>query len=229
MVIVTTFHIDQARDLVITNSNSIKDLLLNKLQALFDKLITVSTNIGTLSKTVDSVRLSLQSTTAAPDQPSSSQNNTKLDDIGQSLEALHRKVDKLCLSLQHDKLHSQITSSSDTSSPKEAAKDLPTYLAVHPTKPCRTYGTILFDDTSSRIPMDIVGRPASTALRLELSVTPSDQSTTVTYKIFDDGYLLISDNAKTNHKLQHFPSDCLALLHQKCPNFIYKIQTHGLC
>nr|QED44268.1 TGB3 [Garlic virus A] len=364
MVIVTTFHIDRARDLVITNSNSIRDLLLNKLQALSDELITVSTSIGkfrsstktnlqliynllrnghdhpessaattvseslseplentaetlqrtfyqnatlaidatrtllgyvpparynvppiilpldelygqlhalhqnslewlthvshnvdsvlnmldpsspfsqgtpisrlrdalgTLSKTVDSIHSSLQSTTADPDRPSSSQNYTKLDDIGQSLEALHHKVDELCLSLRHDKSQQQTTPSSDTSSPKDVAKDLPTYLAIHPNRPCRTYGTILFDNTNSRIPMDIIGRPASTALRLELSVTPSDQSTTVTYKIFDDGYLLISDNARTNHKLQHFPSDCLALLHQKCPSFIYKIQTHGLC
>nr|AGG13279.1 40 kDa protein [Garlic virus A] len=364
MVIVTTFHIDRARDLVITNSNSIRDLLLNKLQALSDELITVSTNLGkfrsstktnlqliynslrndhnhpessatttvseslgepleitaetlqrtffqdatlaidatrallgyvpparynvppiilpldelygqlhalhqnslewlthvshnvdsvlnvlnpsgpfsqgdpiskmrdalgTLSKTVDSIHLSLQSTTADPNRPSSSRNSTKLDDISQSLESLHHKVDELCLSLQRDKPKPHTTPSSDVSSPKEAAKDLPTYLATHPTRPCRTYGTILFDNTSSRIPMDIVGRPASTALRLELSVTPSNQSTTVTYKVFDDGYLLISDNAETSHKLQHFPSDCLALLHQKCPSFIYKIQTHGLC
>nr|QED43980.1 TGB3 [Garlic virus A] len=364
MVIVTTFHIDRARDLVIANSNSIRDLLLNKLLALSDDLISVGTNLdkfrsstktnlqliynllrndhahpgssattavseslseppenavetlqrtffqdatlavdatrallgyvpparynippvilpldelygqlhalhqnslewlthvshnvdtilnmlnpsspfsqgtpmsrlrdtlGTLSKTVDSIHLSLQSTNADPDQPSSSQSNTKLDDINRSLEILHDKVDELCLSLQHDKPRPQTVPNSDASTPKEVAKDLPVYSAVHPNKFCRTYGTILFDNTSSRIPMDIIGRPASTALRLELTVIPSDQATTVTYKIFDDGYLLTSDNAKTNHKLQHFPSDCLALLHQKCPSFIYKIQTHGFC
>nr|QZH70133.1 serine-rich protein [Garlic virus E] len=77
--------------------------------------------------------------------------------------------------------------------------------------------------------MDILERPASTALRLDMTVATSSHDAVVSYKMFDDGYLLLSENVETAHKLQHCLSDCLALLHQRCHNFIYKIRCHGLC
>nr|QED44382.1 TGB3 [Garlic virus A] len=364
MVIVTTFHIDRARDLVINNSNSIRDCLLNKLQAISNELRNVGTNVdssisynraslqaihtrlrgsgdnptqmltaappdsspitsetGTetiqrtffsnaslavdatrallgyvppirydippatlpldelygqlhalhqnsiewlthinhnvnsilntlnpvghlsqsnslsrlheavvsLTKMIDSIHSNLQLTDIDINQPSSSKPPTKLERIEQNLEALHRKIDELSLLHKNATPRPNATPNSSSSPQTNAVKDLPIYQATHPTTPCRTYGTILLDGAHSRIPMDIIGRPASTALRLELCVVPTEQSTTVNYKIFDDGYLLTSDDVATNHRLQHYPSDCLSLLHQKCPNFIYKIKTHGLC
>nr|QED44406.1 TGB3 [Garlic virus A] len=363
MVIVTTFHIDRARELVINNSNSIRDCLLNKLQTIANDLHTVSGNVeasisfnktnlqaiynrlcgnhedlrqaqtstspaplgdtyenatetiqrtffsnatiaidatrallgyvpparydvplatlpldelygqlhalhqnslewlthinhnvdsilnmlnpsspfsqGTpmsrlyealtsLTRTVNSIHSNLQTSGLNLDQPGPSTSPTRLEGIEQSLELLHRKIDDITTSLASATSGPSVTPKPPTS-PAHAIKDLPVYQAAHPTTPCRTYGTIILDGVQSRIPMDILGRPASTALRLELSVTPATQATIVCYKIFDDGYLLTSDDVETAHKLQHYPGDCLALLHQKCPNFIYKIKAYSFC
>ncbi|CAC83708.1 serine-rich protein [Garlic virus E] len=185
--------------------------------------------ITTLTRTVDDIHSVLTYTELSPEHASSSKAQTKFEVIERSLEALHQKVDKLALLAESNPAPPQVSPNSAKTPPLGAPEDLPVYQAVHPTTSCRTYGTIIFDGTSSRIPMDILGRPASTALRLDMTVATSSQNTTVSYKMFDDGYLLLSENVETAHKLQHCPNDCLALLHQRCQNFIYKIRSHGLC
>jgi len=185
--------------------------------------------IATLTRTVDDIRSLLTYTESKPEHASSSKAQTRLEVIEHSLEALHLKVDKLASRAEAKPSQPQVCPNSATTTHPGASESLPAYQAAHPTTSCRTYGTITFDGTSSRIPMDILGRHASTALRLDLIVTTSSQTTSVSYKIFDDGYLLLSESVETAHKLQHCPSDCLALLHQKCPNFVYKIGSHGLC
>lgn len=185
--------------------------------------------ITTLTRTVDDIHSVLTYTEPNPEHASSSRAQTRFEVIEHSLEALHQKVDKLTMRAEENPSPTQVSPDSTTTPPLGASKSLPVYQAVHPTTSCRTYGTIMFDGTSSRIPMDILGRPASTALRLDMTAATSSETTTVSYKIFDDGYLLLSENVETAHKLQHCPSDCLALLHQRCPNFIYKIRSHGLC
>nr|QED44256.1 TGB3 [Garlic virus A] len=187
--------------------------------------------VESLTNTVDSIHSSLQPSNSNPDHPSSSTSirHTRLEEIERSLETLHHKVDNITSSLSNTGYKPTDLSKPLGPSPLNAAKKQPVYQATHPTKPCRTYGTIFIDGTYSRIPMDITGRPASTALRVEFSVAPTEQFTTVSYKIFDDGYLLTSDDIETAHKLQHYPGDCLALLHQRCPNFIYKIKARNLC
>nr|QED44430.1 TGB3 [Garlic virus E] len=218
MVIVTTFHIDRARELIINNTNSVKDVLLDCLQAISAKLQTVGTGVTALTCTVPD-----------PEHASSSTTQTKFEVIERSLEALHQKVDKLTSLAGGNPSLPQVSPNSSTTLPPGASQNLPAFQAVHPTASCRTYGTIMFDGASSRIPMDILGRPASTTLRLDMTVAASSLATSVSYKIFDDDYLLLSENVETAHKLQHCPSDCLALLHQRCPNFVYKIRSHGLC
>ena len=216
-------HISHNVDSIVTNFNPINSLSQSNS---FSKIHEA---LSSLTKTVDSIYSGSQSTSTITNLPSSSRPPTKLEGIEQSLEALHRKIDELSSALKRTTPGPSVTPNPSTLLPTDTARNLPVYQADHPSTPCRTYGTILLDGVYSKIPMDIIGRPASTALRLELCVTPNDQSTTVSYKIFDDGYLLTSDDIETNHKLQHYPSDCLALLHQRCPNFIYKIKTHGLC
>nr|QED44292.1 TGB3 [Garlic virus A] len=218
----------------LTHINHNVDSILTKLNPIspssqHDSLSKMHEALAALTKTIDSIHSNSQSTVTDTNRPSSSKPLTKLEVIEQSLEALHRKIDELSSSITNTTLGQSVKPQPQTSLPTDAAKNLPVYQAVHPTTPCRTYGTILLDGVHSKIPMDIIGRPASTALRLELCVTPGDQSTTLSYKIFDDGYLLASDNVETSHRLQHYPSDCLALLHQKCPNFIYKIKMRGFC
>nr|AEV51802.1 40 kDa protein [Garlic virus A] len=216
-------HINHNVDSILANFNPINSLSQSS------PLSKIHEALSSLTKTIDSICPSSQSNSLNANQPGSSKPPTKLEGIEQSLEALHRKIDELSSSLKGTNPGPSTTPNPSTSLPTNSAKNLPVYQADHPSIPCRTYGTILLDGVYSKIPMDIIGRPASTALRLELCVTPSDQSTTVGYKIFDDGYLLTSDDVETSHKLQHYPGDCLALLHQRCPNFIYKIKTHGLC
>lgn len=218
-------HINHNVDAILNTINSIdfhsQSMALSKLRE----------TVESLTNTVDSIHSSLQPSNSNSDHPSSSTatRHTRLEEIERSLETLHHKVDKITSSLSDAGHKPNNLSKPLGSSPLNTAKSLPVYHAAHPTRPCRTYGTILIDGTYSRIPMDITGRPASTALRVELCVVPTEQFTTVSYKIFDDGYLLTSDDIETAHKLQHYPGDCLALLHQRCPNFIYKIKAHSLC
>lgn len=186
-------------------------------------------SIATLTRTVDDIHSALTYTVPDPEHASSSKTQTKFEVIERSLEALHQKVDKLTSLTGDNPSLPQVSPNSSTALPPGASKNLPAFQAIHPTASCRTYGTIVFDGTSSRIPMDILGRPASTALRLDMTVAASSLATSVSYKIFDDDYLLLSETVETAHKLQHCPSDCLALLHQRCPNFVYKIRSHGLC
>nr|QED44520.1 TGB3 [Garlic virus D] len=212
------------------NVDSILDMLNpNNLLSQGTPLSRLREALVALTRQVNDIHLTLHASSSNPDQPEPQRPHTRLEAIEASLEQLHIKIDEFTAVLPHISDQSQVEPKPGTPSPPDNACKLPDYQAQHPTRACRTYGTILFDDTSSRIPMDIVGRPASTALKLEVHITPTDQVTKVSYKIYDDGYLLQSDHIETPHKLQHHLSDGLALLHQKCPNFIYKIKGHGLC
>nr|QED44676.1 TGB3 [Garlic virus D] len=212
------------------NVDSILDMLNpSNLLSQGTPLSRVRETLAALTRKVDGIHSILQSSRPDPDQPSSSRPVSRLEVIEHSLERLHIKIDELTFAVAqvHDRPH--ITPVPDVPRPSTSTRDLPAYQAQHPTRPCRAYGTVLFEDTIYKIPMDLTGRPVSTALKLELHLTTNDQTTVVSYKIYDDGYLLLSDDIETAHKLQHRLSDCLALLHQKCPNFIYKIKGHGLC
>nr|QED44958.1 TGB3 [Garlic virus X]QED44970.1 TGB3 [Garlic virus X]QED44976.1 TGB3 [Garlic virus X] len=106
---------------------------------------------------------------------------------------------------------------------------LPTFTPEHPTARCRAYGSVEFGGAVLQIPMDVRGRRASTALRLSVKHTPKREATTVKYKLFDDGALLFTEELSTPHKFLQPFSDSLALLHAKCPNFLYKIRDEVLC
>ncbi|AAC58812.1 32 kDa protein [Garlic virus X] len=106
---------------------------------------------------------------------------------------------------------------------------LPTFNPEHPTARCRAYGSVEFGGTVLQIPMDVRGRRASTALRLSVMYTPKREATTVKYKLFDDGALLFTEELSTQHRFTQPFGDSLALLHSKCPNFLYKIRDEVLC
>nr|QED44670.1 TGB3 [Garlic virus D] len=248
MVIVTTFDIDRARELIITNTNSCRDALLNQLQTLGVELQTTGARLDNFySATTTSWQLirdrlcdsssgsranldtaTAETRSATPNTPLTRPAN-RFETIEHSLESLHTKIDELASAVAQTLERPHVTPVPDEMRPSTSTRDLPAYQAQHPTRPCRAYGTVLFEDKILKIPMDITGRPVSTALKLELHLATNDQTTIVSYRIYDDGYLLLSDDIETAHKLQHRLSDCLALLHQRCPNFIYKIKGHGLC
>nr|AEV51819.1 40 kDa protein [Garlic virus D] len=212
------------------NVDSILDMLNpSKLPSQDTTLSRLGDMLATLTGKIDGIYSTLQSSRTDPNIPSSSRPASRLEVVEHSLERLHVKIDELTSAVTQARDHPHTTTIPDVPRPYAGARDLPAYQAQHPTRPCRAYGTVLFDDKTLRIPMDIIGRPVSTALKIELHLTANDQTTVVLYKIYDDGYLLLSDDIETAHKLQHRLSDCLALLHQKCPNFIYKIKGHGLC
>nr|QZH70132.1 TGB3 [Garlic virus E] len=54
MVIVTTFHIDRARELIINNTNIVRDILLDRLQALLAKFQTTCTSVNDIFSSSDS-------------------------------------------------------------------------------------------------------------------------------------------------------------------------------
>nr|QED44472.1 TGB3 [Garlic virus D] len=212
------------------NVDSILDMLNpSNLLSQGTPLSRLRDTLAALTGKIDTVLSTLQSSILNPDQPSSSKPTSELEVIEHSLERLHIKINELTSLVAQTHDQPQSTPKPDVTQPQTSTRDLPTYQAQHPTRPCRAYGTVLFDDKILRIPMDIIGKPVSTALKLELHLTTNDQAAVVSYKIYDDGYLLLSDDVETAHKLQHRLSDCLALLHQRCPNFIYKIKGHGLC
>nr|ALK24281.1 40kDa protein [Garlic virus D] len=218
----------------LTHINHNVDSILNTLNLsnLLSQSMLLSQlreTLATITGKVDDIHSTLQSPKPDPNQPSSSKPTSKLEIIEHSLENLHVKINELTSSIAQTHEQPNNTSKSDTPQSSASTSELPTYQAQHPTRPCRAYGTILFDNKTVRIPMDITGRPVSTALKLELHLTTNSQTTAISYKIYDDGYLLLSDDVETAHKLQHRLSDSLALLHQRCPNFIYKIKGHGLC
>ncbi|UXP34784.1 TGB3 [Garlic virus J] len=103
------------------------------------------------------------------------------------------------------------------------------YQAKHPTKRCRTYGNIIYNGVNSHIPMDLLGRPVSTALKLYIDPVSTNSGTTVNYKLFDDNSLLLAETVQTPHIMTQPLSDSLALLHSKCSEFLYKIKGYGLC
>nr|QCY49542.1 P42 [Shallot virus X] len=154
----------------------------------------------------------------------------KLDSLDTGLRQLGIRLDVVVSSL-NNMSERPPTATHDIASSSTAADQnpLPLYQAVHPSLFCRTYGNILYNGVDSRIPMDITGRPASTSLKLTIAVECSEQNTKVNFTLLDDGYILLSDSIETRHKLQHIPSDCLSLIHARCPKFVYKFRGEGLC
>jgi len=117
--------------------------------------------------------------------------------------------------------------SSDSTTPPQ--NPLPEYRAVHPTLPCRTHGVLLFDSIHSRVPMDIRDSPPSTSLELRLSTKRTASESVVDFALYDAGALLLSKHLHTPHELTNLPGDALALIHQNCPKFVYKLSRYGLC
>nr|UUQ75146.1 TGB3 [Garlic virus X] len=107
--------------------------------------------------------------------------------------------------------------------------ELPAFIPEHPTDRCRSYGSVEFEGVNLHIPMDVRGRRASTALRLLIKHTIKREATIAKFELFDDGALLLTEEIGTPHKFDHPFTDSLALLHSKCPNFLYKIRDDRLC
>nr|QYA72402.1 40 kDa protein [Garlic virus B] len=154
--------------------------------------------------------------------------------LSETLTSIETKLQELHVKLIATPTNNQAGPSSSITKPDGADthlnhSTLPTFEAKHPTARCRSYGYVEFNGLSLHIPMDVRGRRSSTALRLITKHTLSSDSTTVKYELLDDGALLLAEEIKTPHKLNQPLSDSLALLHSKCPNFIYKIRDVGLC
>lgn len=154
----------------------------------------------------------------------------------QTLTDTQKEIAALKTLIHHNLTQSQTQESSTPSSSQSGAtthqpqpSDLHPYQARHPTTRCRTYGTLIYNGSSLHMPMDILGKPASTALQLQVDIKPSPGGTNVTYKLADNGALLLSDEIFTPHKLNKPLSDALSLLHDNCSNFIYNNKGGRLC
>jgi len=152
----------------------------------------------------------------------------------QTLNTLLKEVAALKTFMMHSQTCTPVQTSDSTTSNGDKTMahqtgDLEPYQAQHPTMRCRTYGTLIYNGSSLHMPMDILGKPASTALQLHVAVKPFAKGTSVTYKLADNGALLLSDEIVTPNKLTEPLSDALSLLHSKCRNFIYTNKGNSLC
>nr|QCY49504.1 P42 [Shallot virus X]QCY49530.1 P42 [Shallot virus X] len=186
--------------------------------------------VRTLTQGMSSIQSDQQKILASISATDHSDILHKLESLDTGLRQLGIRLDVVVSSL-NSMSERPPTASHDTASSSTTAdrNPLPPYQAVHPSSFCRTYGNILYNGVDSRIPMDVTGRPASTSLKLTIIVECSEQNTRVNFTLLDDGYILLSDSIETKHRLQHIPSDCLSLIHTKCPKFIYKFRGEGLC
>lgn len=154
--------------------------------------------------------------------------------LSETLTSIETRLQELHVKFIATPTDNQAKPSSSITKPSSAdihldQSGLPIFEAKHPTARCRSYGQVEFNGLCLHIPMDVRGRRASTALRLITKHAPSSTATTVKYELLDDGALLLTEEIKTPHKLNQPLGDSLALLHSKCPNFIYKIRDDGLC
>ncbi|AAA47790.1 unknown [Shallot virus X] len=186
--------------------------------------------VRTLTQNMNTIQSDQQKILASTSATNHSDILRKLESLDTGLKQLGIRLDVVVSSLnnmsERPPTPSHDTASSSTSTDPNP---LPPYQAVHPSLFCRTYGNILYNGIDSRIPMDVTGRPASTSLKLTITVECSEQNTRVNFTLLDDGYILLSDSIETKHKLQHIPSDCLSLIHARCPKFVYKFRGEGLC
>nr|QED43308.1 TGB3 [Garlic virus C] len=153
-----------------------------------------------------------------------------------TLADIQKEIAALRAVVHHSQTQSQTQGSSTPSSSLSGTmtnqpqlSSLPPYQAHHPATRCRTYGTLVYNGSSLHMPMDILGKPASTALQLQVDIKPSPGGTSVSYKLADNGALLLSDEIFTPHKLNKPLSDALSLLHNNCSNFIYNNKGDRLC
>nr|QED44988.1 TGB3 [Garlic virus X] len=202
---------------VINKLNNIETILLSevrtnsrKIDTVFEKLANVESLLGKNAKSDFEQELA-----------------KSLASIETQIQELHARFREM----SHQGSSTPGGNPSTSSIPESSVTNplLPAYNPEHPTTRCRAYGSVEFGGTVLQIPMDVRGRRASTALRLSVTYTPKREATTVKYKLFDDGALLFTEELSTQHKFTQPLSDSLALLHSKCPNFLYKIRDEVLC
>nr|QED44964.1 TGB3 [Garlic virus X] len=210
-------HISHDTEQLINKLNNIETILLSE----------VRTNGRKIDSALEKLA-NMESHLSKSQKPDFEQELTKsLASIETQIRELHAKFREMS---QHG--NSSLGGNPSTSSIQESTVInylLPTFNPEHPTARCRAYGSVEFGGTVLQIPMDVRGRRASTALRLSVVYTPKREATTVKYKLFDDGALLFTEELSTQHKFMQPFGDSLALLHSKCPNFIYKIRDEILC
>lgn len=182
-------------------------ILDNKLDKLLDQLTRIAnpaspapTDLSSLSDDIRAIKLELSRTTAEG--------------------TLQKLIDALAKLPPSKGTETQVS---------ETPAQLPPYAAKHPETTCRTHGVLVFDDIHTRIPMDLLGRPASTNLQLSFRVTQSESETELKFTIYNAGSLLLSRNITTPTMLQNLPGDALSLIHEHCPNFVYKLSRSGVC
>nr|AGG13297.1 40 kDa Protein [Garlic virus C] len=213
----------------LTHIGSDTDQLLLDLRAFAN---TTAANHSQVANHVTSIRDELHALRGLPGLV-----NTLLkqhEANAQTLNTLMKDVAALKTLVMHSQTcpPNQTSNSTTSSGDKTTAhqiSDLEPYQAQHPKTRCRTYGTIIYNGSSLHMPMDILGKPASTALQLHVAVKPSAQGTSVTYRLADNGALLLSDEIVVPNKLTEPLSDALSLLHSKCRNFIYTNKGNSLC
>lgn len=210
-------HISHDTEQVINKLNNIETILLSevrtnsrKIDAVFEKLANVESHLCKSAK-LDFER-----------------------ELAKSLTSIETQIQELHARFRESSHHGSSTlgdNPSTSSIPESSVINslLPTFNPEHPTARCRAYGSVEFGGAVHHIPMDVRGRRASTALRLSVMYTPKREATIVKYKLFDDGALLFNEELSTQHKFMQPFGDSLALLHSKCPNFLYKIRDEVLC
>nr|QED44892.1 TGB3 [Garlic virus X] len=211
------WHLYETLEQIASKLNNIETILLSEARSNSRKIDTV---LGKLANVE-----SYLSERAKPDFER---------DLLKSLASIETQVQELHArfrEMNHEGSSTLGGNPSTASAPESSVTNslLPTFNPEHPTARCRAYGSVEFGGAVLQIPMDVRGRRASTALRLSVSCIPKREATTVKYKLFDDGALLFNEELSTPHKFMQPFSDSLALLHSKCPNFLYKIRDEVLC
>nr|QED44880.1 TGB3 [Garlic virus X] len=205
-------HISHDMEQTINKLNNIETILLSEVRTNSRKIDTVLGKLANMESHL-----------------AKSANSDFEQELAKSLTSIETQIQELHARLSEMNHRGDSTPGagpSTSSNPESSVNNslLPTFHPEHPTARCRAYGNVEFGGAVLQIPIDVRGRRASTALRLSVTYTPKREVTTVKYKLFDDGALLFTEELSTQHKFMQPFSDSLALLHSKCPNFIYKIR-----
>nr|QED44460.1 TGB3 [Garlic virus I] len=210
-------HISHDTDQIIDKLSTVENGVLNEVRSNSRKLDLILQRISEVESKIND------------------QTTSNIDDhLSKTLTSIETRLQELHVKLIANPTDNQAGPSSSLTKPSSADthsahSSLPFFQANHPTARCRSYGYVELNGISLHIPMDVRGRRSSTALRLITKHTLSSDATTVEYELLDDDALLLTEEIKTPHKLDRPFGDSLALLHSKCPNFIYKIRDDGLC
>ncbi|ARQ03278.1 hypothetical protein [Allexivirus sigmamedicagonis] len=156
------------------------------------------------------------------------QDRRVLDDINPQLTSIREQIDRSSPLDVLQQILAIVSRANPTEPPLEPVT-LPNFEVEHPSLECRTHGLLVFDNIHAMIPMDITTRPPSTSLQLSINVTENRETTTVQFTIYDAGALIKSGHVSTPHRLSELPGDALFLIHQKCPNFTYKLTHSNVC